>query len=683
VPVNGAHKITGGHRSRAALCYLRQSSLAQLRENTESTLRQYALGELAVELGWARADVEVIDADLGLSGASTRNREGYHYLVSRLCLGEVGAVFGLEVSRLARSNADLARLAELARLTDTLLVDADGVYDLSDFNDRLLLGLKSTMSEAEIHIMAGRLQAAKRAAAERGDLRTPLPVGYAYDADRHPAVDPDAEVQAAIADVFTAFDATGSAFGVATAFAGRRFPLRAYGGAWAGQLRWGTLTHDRALGVLKNPAYAGAYVFGRCTSRRTVAPDGTVHTKTVELPREQWPILIKDHHPGYITWERYLAIEAKLAANRTNAGARPPREGLALCQGILFCGSCGQPMKTRYHTPSRPAYECLARRDHAATPTCRSVTAATVDEVVAAALLAALTPAQVALALDTAGQVADRHRRGTRAAELAAERARYEADRAERAFHAAEPENRLVTRTLEARWEEKLAALADAEAVLADARDKLPPPPDADALRALAADVPALWHAPTTSDKDRKRLLRTLVSDVTLLPEPDRTKARIGIRWHTGATDEVTTGRRPNAGEAKRTPSPAVDLIRRLGPTTGNADLAALLTARGHTTGTGRPFDVKAVQWVRHAYGVPTPGLYRDGEQSVDQVAEDLRCNPGSVYYWINTGHLDARRAGNRLCIPWNPEIRADFQRRINTSSHLTPAGQPTKPPGG
>jgi len=681
VPVNGTHKITSGHRGRAALCYLRQSTLAQLRENTESTLRQYALGELAVQLGWAKADVEVIDADLGLSGASTRNREGFGYLVSRLCLGEVGAIFGLEVSRLARSNADLARLAELARLTDTLLVDADGVYDLSDFNDRLLLGLKSTMSEAELHIMAGRLQAAKRAAAERGDLRTPLPVGYVYDADRRPVIDPDAEVAGAVADVFAAFDAAGSAFGVVTAFAGRRFPLRAYGGVWAGRLRWGTLTHARAVGVLKNPAYAGAYVFGRYTSRRTVAPDGTVRTKTVELPREQWPVLIHDHHPGYITWERYLAIEARLAANRTNAGERPPREGLALCQGIIFCGSCGRPMGTRYHAPGQAAYECPAARDHAATPTCRSITAATVDDVVAAALLAALTPDQVALALDTAGQVADRHRRGIRAALLAAERARYEADRAERAFHAAEPENRLVTRTLEARWEEKLAALAEADAALADARDRLPPPPDADALRALAADTPALWHAPTTSDKDRKRLLRTLVCDVTLLPEPDRTKARIGIRWHTGATDEVTTARLPHSGTARRTPSPAAELIRELGPTTGNADLAALLNARGHTTGTGRPFDIKAVQWARHAYGVPTPGPYRDGEQSVDQVAEDLRCNPGSVYYWIRTGHIHARRAGNRLCIPWNPEIRADFQHRINTSSHLTQAGQPATPP--
>ncbi len=237
--MNGEHKITLGHRRRAALVYLRQSTLVQVRENTESTLRQYALGERAVELGWAPTDVEVIDTDLGLSGTSTRGRDGFRHLMARLCLGEVGAIFGLEISRLGRSNADLAKLAELARLTDTLLIDADGVYDLSDFNDRLLLGLKSTMSEAELHIMAGRLQAAKRAAAERGELRTPLPVGYVYDDEGRQVIDPDSEVQAAIGDVFAVFATAGSAFGVVTAFADRRFPLRAYGGAWAGQLRWG------------------------------------------------------------------------------------------------------------------------------------------------------------------------------------------------------------------------------------------------------------------------------------------------------------------------------------------------------------------------------------------------------------------------------------------------------------
>src|SRR5438034_3573620 len=437
--------------------------MAQVREHTESTMRQYGLAEEAVRLGWAHPDVEVIDTDLGVSGRWGVTREGFDHLVVRVCRGEAGAIFGIEISRLARSNADVARLMEFARITGTLLIDADGVYDPGDINDRMLLGLKGTMGEVELHVMAGRLQEAKRAAASRGELRTPLPVGFLYEAHGEPGhdvvIDPDAEVQAAIADVFTAFAACGSAYGVVAAFAGRRFPLRAYGGAWAGQLRWGKLTHARVIGILKNPCYAGAYVHGRYTSHRTVDPDGTVHTAITERPRAEWPVLIKDHHEGYITWADYLASETRLAANRTNAGARPPREGCALCQGIIFCGSCGKPMRTNYHTDQRPAYECSSRADRLTTPTCRSVAAATVDDAVAAALLDALTPEQVALALAAADEVAGRHQRVSRAAELAVERARYDADRAERAFHAVEPENRLVARSLEARWEARLASL--------------------------------------------------------------------------------------------------------------------------------------------------------------------------------------------------------------------------------
>jgi len=404
-------------------------------------------------------------------------------------------------------------------------------------------------------------------------------------------IDPGAGVQAAIRDVFAAFAACGSAYAVVAAFAGRRFPLRAYGGAWAGQLRWGKLTHARVLGILKNPGYAGAYVFGRYASHRTVDPSGTVHTAMVERPRAEWPVLIKDHHEGYITWADYLANEARLAANHTAAGARPPREGIALCQGIIGCGSCGKPVMTNYHTDQRPAYECSSRRDRLTTPSCRSVAAACVDAAVAGALLDALTPGQVALALSAAGEVAGRYQRTSRAAGLAVERARYEADRAERAFCAVEPENRLVARSLEARWETRLTALAEAEQALEAARDVLPPLPSRDDLEKLAADLPALWHAPTTSARDRKRLLRTLIADVTLLPEPDRSKARIGIRWHTGATDELTVDRPVHPGTARRSPAAAIELVRRLGPATSNDELVTRLNAAGHRTGHGRPFD--------------------------------------------------------------------------------------------
>ncbi len=674
--MNGEAKITGVHRDRLAVIYLRQSSMAQVREHTESTTRQYGLAEEAVRLGWARTDVLVIDTDLGVSGRWGVARAGFTELVVRVCSGEVGAIFGMEISRLARSNAEVARLMEFAAITETLLIDADGVYDPGDVNDRMLLGMKSTIGEVELHVMAQRLQASKKAAAARGELRTPLPVGYVHDEAGEVIVDPDAEVQAAIGDLFAAFTACGSAYGVVAAFADRRFPLRAYGGAWAGQLRWGALTHARVLGVLKNPCYAGAYVYGRYASRRRVDPDGTVHTGLVERPRSQWPVLIRDHHEGYLGWDAYLANEAALAANRTNTGARPPREGSALCQGIMICGSCGKPMRTNYHSDQRPAYECSGRADRLTTAACRSIIAATVDEAVTEQLLNVLNPNEIDLALAAADEVTDRHRRVGRAAELAVERARYEADRAERAFHAVEPDNRLVARSLETRWETKLTALAEAEQALQAARDTLPPLPARSDLEKLAADLPGLWHAPTTSNKDRKRLLRTLIADITLLPEPDHTKARIGIRWRTGASDELRVARAIHPGTAVRSPSPAVDMVTRLGPTTDTGELVAMLNAAGLTTGHSRPFDTKAVQWIRHAYHIPAPRAYADGEISVTDAAARLGVSTGVVYDWIKTGKLAARRGpGNRLCIAWTDHVETECRTRITESGHLNPSG--------
>ena len=629
--------------------------------------------EEAVRLGWARSAVEVIDADLGLSGRSAEHRSGYKELVGRVCLGEVGAILGLEVSRLARSSADLSRLLELARLTDTLVVDADGIYELANFNDRLLLGLKGTMSEAELHLLAGRLQGAKRAAAERGELRFPLPVGYVYDDEGATVMDPDAEVAAAVTDVFAAFRAGGSAYQVVAAFKGRRFPLRAYGGVWAGQLRWGRLTHSRVLGILANPAYAGTYVFGRYHSRRVVAPDGTVRTKLVELARPQWPVVIHDHHPGYISWDDYLANAARLAANTTNAGARPPREGHALCQGIIVCGSCGRPMSTRYHRGGHAAYECSASRaDQTATATCRSISAVSIDQAVAERLLEALNPEEVALALAAADEVADRRARRSRAAELAVERARYQADRAERAFHACEPENRLVARSLESRWESRLAALAEADKALAQAQAAVPSLPSRAELQALTANVAGLWHAPTTAARDRKRLLRTLVADVTLLPEPDLAKARIGIRWHTGATDEVVVARRMAVVAYRRTTPAAVELARRLGPTRSNAELAARLNEVGYRTGAGRPFDNAAVANLRQTHSIPSPCLLRDGEVTVAEAARRLGVSANTVYEWTKSGKLAARRGFNgRLCVPLGPDFERACRERVAASTQI------------
>jgi DNA invertase Pin-like site-specific DNA recombinase len=670
--IRGESKVTSSHLERTAIAYIRQSSLMQVREHTESTARQYGLAELAARLGWAAGDIEVIDCDLGLSGRSATYREGFKQLVARVCMGEVGAVFGLEVSRLARSNADLARLLELARLTSTLVIDNDGVYDLADINDRMLLGLKSQMAEAELHWLTSRLNESKRAAARRGELRVPLPVGLVYDDENNVVIDPDEEVAAAISDVFAAFTATGSAYGVAGVFAGRRFPRRAYGGVWAGQVRWGKLTHARAAGILRNPAYAGAYVYGRRRSRQVVHPDGSVHSSVTELPRDQWEVLIPGHHAGYITFEEYLANEAKLAANRTNAGARPPREGTALCQGIVFCGACGRSMQVRYQD-RYPRYECShSRADHVAAPLCGSVRADTVDQAVTAALLAAVEPAQVALALAAAEEVTARRQRSVRAAELAVERARYDAERAERAFLACEPENRLVARSLEARWETRLADLAEAEAALATQRSARPELPSPDQLAATVADLPALWSAPATSDKDRKRLLRTLLGDVTLTPSAENpSRLTAGLRWKSGATQQLLVTRRKNAIQLRATDPAAIELARRIGPGCDNNALATALNDAGHRTGTGQPFDGVAAANLRNYHHIPYPGLPEDGELTPRQVAGRTGVSTGTIHYWINAGYLPARRGpAGRWAIPFPPETEAACRDRAAGSAH-------------
>ncbi|MGH3821615.1 MAG: recombinase family protein [Pseudonocardiaceae bacterium] len=665
--IRGESKVTGAHRERAAIVYVRQSTLMQVREHTESTMRQYDLATQAARLGWAGGDIEVIDADLGLSGRSATHRDGFKALVARVCLGEVGAVFGLEVSRLARSNADLARLLELARLTDTLVIDSDGVYDLSDINDRLLLGMKGQMSEAELHWLTSRLQESKRAAAARGELRVPLPVGFVYDDEGQVVIDPDAEVAAAIGDVFAAFAQTGSAYGVAGAFAGRRFPRRAYGGVWAGQLRWGRLTHARAAGILRNPVYAGAYVFGRRRTRQVVHPDGSVHTSTTELPRDQWEVLIPDHHPGYISFPEYLANEAKLTANRTNAGARPPREGTALCQGIVFCGACGRSMQVRYQD-KYPRYECShSRADHVATPQCGSVRADTIDVVVAA-----VEPEQLALALAAADEVTTRRRRSVRAAELAVERAHYTAQRAERAFLACEPENRLVARSLETRWETALAELAEANTALAAQSQVHPELPSPEQLATTMADLPMLWAAETTSDKDRKRLLRTLIADVTITPsQTDPTQLTVGLRFTSGASQQLPVTRSRNAIQLRTTNPAAIELARRIGPGLDNTTLAAALNQAGHRTGTGQSFDGVAAANLRHYHHIPYPGLLAEGELTPRQVADRIGVSAGTIHYWINAGFLPARRGpANRWCIPFPPQTEAACRDRAAGSAH-------------
>jgi DNA invertase Pin-like site-specific DNA recombinase len=658
----GEAKISSSHLDRTAVIYLRQSTLTQVREHGESTARQYGLAGEAARLGWAAARIEVIDCDLGLSGRTATHREGFRELLGRVCAGEAGAVFGLEISRLARSNADLSRLLEVARLTDTLVVDADGIYDLADINDRLLLGLKSQMSEAELHLLHSRLDGARLAAAARGELRLPLPAGYVYDDSGQVVKDPDEEVAAAITDMFAAFTAAGSAYGVVAAFAARRFPA-----GRAGDRGWGRLTYARVVALLHNPVYAGAYVFGRHRTRQQVDPGGAVHARTQTLPRDQWQVLIPGHHEGYISWQDYLAIEAKMAANQTSRGARPAREGAALCQGIIYCG-CGRHMGVSYHDDDRAYYTCRARSDWQATPGCQHAAAAAIDAAVTQALFTAIAPAELALAIAAAGEVAGRRQRVTRAAELAVARARYQADRAERAFCACEPENRLVARNLEARWEARLTELAEAQAALAAQLQHQAPLPEPAQLRDTAASLPALWQAPTTTSKDRKRLLRTLLGDITLMPATDPARLRIGLRWNTGATEELLIERYQ---QQPRTSAAAVDLARQLGPAMDNKTLAAALNAAGHHTAHGLLFDAGSTGNLRQYYKISYPPPATNGELTTTQAAEKIGVSAQTIKYWISHGYLNARRGpAGHYAIPFPPDVEAACRQRASSSFH-------------
>ena len=340
------NRIRPTHYQRTAIIYIRQSTLAQVRENTESTKQQYNLKERAISLGWDPIQVQVIDEDLGLSATSSEKRHGFQKLVAQVSLAQVGAIFGLEVSRLARSCSDWYRLIELCALGDTLIIDQDGIYNPNLYNDRLVLGLKGTLSEAEIHILKLRLLGGKLSAAKEGRLRFPLPVGFVFSEDGRIIFDPNERVQDSIRLVFDTFKQVGSAYKVVQYFTLNQilFPKRDYRGLSAGHLYWGSLVHGRVLNILHNPTYAGAYAYGKSTQQASKKVSFPNSGNTIRLPMEAWEVLIKDHHKGYVTWETYLSNMATLEANRTFIPdtSSPPREGAALLQGIAICGCCGR-----------------------------------------------------------------------------------------------------------------------------------------------------------------------------------------------------------------------------------------------------------------------------------------------------------------------------------------------------
>jgi DNA invertase Pin-like site-specific DNA recombinase len=532
-------KVRPQHLSRTAFVYIRQSTMTQVRFHRESTERQYALQEKTLNLGWAPEQIQLIDEDLGLSGAQRSPRQGFQRMVAQVSLGQVGAIFGLEISRLARSSADLLRLLELCALFDTIVVDEDGIYDLSDFNDRLILGFKGTMSEAELHFLRSRLIGGKKNKARKGELRFPLPIGYCHNEYGNTVIDPDEAVQTAVRNVFSAFQATGSAYGVVKFFVQNNllFPKRAYGGVWAGKLIWGTLTHGRVLDMLYNPVYTGAYVFGRYKYRKRLDADGLFKYQVVRLPQEQWEVLIFDHHPGYISWSQYEDNLRQLEQNRTNAEVSgPAREGWALLQGILICGKCGCRMTVRYtgNGGIAPRYECRRRWEHGGRANCSSLRCEPVDRAIESRIMEAMQPAQLDLALLALDKVLDREDEVETSWKLSLERAQYEVDRAQRQFDLAEPENRLVVRSLEARWNEKLTVLNNLREEYdryRASRSWRPTAKDREDILALAENLPRIWKAPTTEAKDRKRIVRLLIEDVTVNCEPGKKDVNLGIRW--------------------------------------------------------------------------------------------------------------------------------------------------------
>ena len=678
-------KISDDHRRKPAYIYLRQSTPGQVRHHQESTERQYALREKAIDLGWSEGTVRILDRDLGKTGTEMTARDDFKTLVADVSMGQVGAVFALEVSRLARSNLDWHRLLELCALTATLVIDEDGCYDPADFNDGLLLGLKGTMAQAELHFLRARLQGGKLNKAKRGELRFPLPVGYGYDDDSHIIMDPDDEVRGAVGLVFRLFRERGSAFAVVQRFAaeGLRFPTRAYGGAWHGKIIWGRLTHSRVLGLLKNPSYAGMYVFGRYQYRREINPAGEVRKRMHAVAMPDWRVSLQQHHEGYITLDDFFKNQERLQQNRTNGPdtllSGPAREGLALLQGLLMCGTCGRALTVRYQGNGGiyPIYHCSAlRRDALATKDCMSIRCDRLDVVVAEEVLQALQPAQLELALAALRELASRDHAIHHQWQMRLERAEYEAALAERRYQEVDPSNRLVAGTLEQRWN---AALLHVEELKREAADclrreaRVATAEQQAQVLALATDLPRVWHAPTTPAKDRKRMLRLLIKDITVEKPPDRRQVVVHIRWHGGAWTDRVVDLPPKRADVVRYPAAVVNRVRALALHCRDAEIADQFNRDGQISATGKRYTPKIIQMMRVSYRIPPPMLKKAEELTVHQVATQLAVSEHVVYYWIERGLLQARRlnGGMPYWITLNPSVELQLREWVRNSRRI------------
>jgi len=649
-------KVTAGRLRRDAYLYIRQSTMHQVIHNTESTRRQYDLQGRAIALGWHREQIHVIDIDQGSSGASAADRAGFQQLVGEVSLGRAGIVLGLECSRLARDNADWQALIKICALNGTLICDEDGLYDPGAINDRMLLGIKGQISEFELHYLQARMRGGLLAKAARGELAVRLPVGFAYDPAGNVVLDPDAGVRKAVSHLFAVFEQTGSATAVVKAFTAEdlKFPARDSIGGRAGQLYWKPLRHDQALFVLHNPRYAGAYFYGRRAHRQS----GGKHT-TISKPREERITLIPGAHDGYITWEHYEANQRQLTANAAARGgdrkAGPPREGPALLQGLVICGKCGRRMSVAYHARCDgtlvPDYTCQRAGIAAGAPACQNICGSGIDAAVAGLVLDALTPLAIETAMQVTAQLQARAGQADQIRATHVQRAQHAADAARRRYLAVDPANRLVADALEADWNGKLRDLSQASDDYDRARQA-----DAGALtsgqhdqiRALAANLPALWASPATAMRDRKRLIRLLVTDVTLTRNTQHITAQVRLP---GGQDHTLTVPRPlTAWEAHTTSEATTARIDELLDDHPFDEIAGILGEEGVTGGWGKPFTIAALSALCKARGIPSHAsrLRAAGLLTAGQAAAALGVSGATVMRWHRAGLISGRRVDGR-----------------------------------
>lgn len=664
-------KITESHRRLRAIVYVRQSTPGQVQNNHESRALQYALSDRAVELGWMAEQVAVVDEDLARSGASRDGRLGFKDLVAEVGLGHVGLILGTEVSRLARNNADWYQLLELCTLTGTLVADSDAIYSPGNYNDRTLLGLKGLLAEAELHLIRQRLDGGLRHKAARGELELSLPVGLDREEDGPIALSADEQVRHAIDRVFELWRRLGSARQVVSVLRdeGQLLPRRTVGQR---RVRWAQASYGAVHDFLTNPAYAGAFVFGRTKRLKELDEHGRVRKRTVELPVEQWSVCLPDHHPGYVSWDEYLATRERLRQNvrPKGEGGGAAREGVALLQGIVRCGRCGRRMQVAYSgTDGRvPRYACVrAHHLHGAEHPCQSLGGLRLEKAVVQAFLEAVTPAAVRACTEAVGELERQHEERLAGQRLAVERAQFEADRARRQFDACEPENRLVGRTLERAWEQALRALESERHKLAELEARHPEPlTDAErqALARIARDLPRLWDAETTTPRDRKELLRTLVCEVVVTVKEDPRRAEAEIIWEGGARTALQVPLNHRGPERHRTSEDTIELIGRLAEHSSDEQIAAILNKQGRQTGTGLPFNQSRVKHVRQKHGIAASLPNPDSDVlTIQQAAVELGVSAPTIYRWLRDGLLPGEQTTPHA--PWRIRLTNEMRARF------------------